>query len=102
LVSERKLRILTFLRHEPSMYELAKTGQEFDFMLVDRTLWTTPSGLRSRPTPSNVGIEGKAENITSPGRRTRFSLSFAGAMTACSSVRLPPSGWSNRAGAFWR
>ena len=35
--SGRRLRILTFNRHEPYMYELAKTGRDFDVLLVDRS-----------------------------------------------------------------
>jgi hypothetical protein len=65
LGSERKLRILTFLRHEPFMYELAKTGHRFDLILVDRTLWARPWDELSRPLPSNVETVGEAEDVAS-------------------------------------
>jgi hypothetical protein len=65
LVSQRKLRILTFLRHEPFMYELAKTGHRFDLVLVDRTLWARAWDERSRPLPANVNTVGEAEDVAS-------------------------------------
>jgi len=44
----RRLRILTFLRHEPYAYELAKTGHDFDVVLIrngaSRPGWRQASG----------------------------------------------------------
>ena len=90
--SGQYLRILPFNRHEPYMYELAKTGHEFDLLLVDRTLWKKEWDVQSRPIRTNVEIVGKAENITSLGLWRRFSLSFARAMFVWSPIRVQPGG----------
>jgi len=62
-MKEDRLRILTFLRHEPYMYELSKTGHEFHLLLVDRSPWEKDWDLRSRPIPSNIRIMGGVEDI---------------------------------------
>ena len=60
-----RLRILTFNRHEPYICELAKTGHEFDVLLVDRPPWGKEWDVRSRPIPSNVRIVGEAQQLSS-------------------------------------
>lgn len=60
-----RLRILTFNRHEPYICELAKTGHEFDVLLVDRPPWGKEWDVRSRPTPSNVRVVRRAQQLSS-------------------------------------
>ncbi len=62
---DRGLRILTFLRHDPYMYELAKTGHEFHLLLVDRPPWGKNWDVKSRPLPLNVKVIGEAELLPS-------------------------------------
>ena len=71
-----RFRILTFNRHEPYMYELAKTGHDFHVLLVDRPPWEKRWDLRSRPVPTNVKIVGEAEDIT-PLNLDRYDLLLA-------------------------
>jgi len=61
----RRLRILTFNRHEPYIYELAKTGHEFHVLLVDRPPWGKNWDAKSRPIPPNVKVIGEAELLPS-------------------------------------
>ncbi len=64
--SGRRLRILTFNRHEPVLYELAKTGHEFHVLLPEtRVLWEREWDVKSRPIPANAEIIGGVEHICS-------------------------------------